>query len=319
MLRSVPLLGLLSLVVPIGAWQDEAVRSPTLRVHVDRVDVGVVVTDSKGKFVEGLDRNDFAVYDNGALQTVTEFAPVDAPAEVLLLVEAGPAVYLLEDTHLLAAEALLKGLAAADRVAIARYSDRPRILLDFTDNKRAAQSALDEIPFTLGFAQLNLALSLNATLDWLNPLPGKKTILLLSTGVDSSSRESMRDLLARLETGDVRLLTVSLAGPVRTRKPGGPRTLSPAQEALAEADAWLSTLAEATGGRAYFPENARDFEKTYREVAQLLRHEYSLAFAPPVADGKVHALTVHVDRKSGPSPLYRLDHRKAYRAPAPEL
>ena len=312
------LLGLLSVCAPVGAPQEEAPRSETLRIHVDRVDVGVLVTDAKGRFVEGLDRMDFALYDDGALQPVTEFAPVDAPAEVLLLVEAGPAVYLLEDTHLFTAEALLEGLSPADRVAIVRYSDRPRVLLDFTDDKRAAQSALEEIPFAIGFAQLNLSLSLNATLDWLAPLPGKKTILLLSTGVDSSPRQSMQDLLARLESGDVRLLTVSLAGPLRTSKHHDPRQPSPAQEALAEADAWLRALAEATGGRAYFPENAKAVEKMFRQLAQLLRHEYSMAFAPPAADGKLHTVTVQVAPKSGQPPPYRVDHRKAYRAPPPQ-
>jgi len=51
-----------------------------------------------------------------------------------------------------------------------------------------------------------------------------------------------------------------------------------------EADKWLTELSHATGGRAYFPKNTQEFASTYAEIAQLIRHEYSLAFAPPAAD-----------------------------------
>jgi len=65
--------------------------------------------------------------------------------------------------------------------------------------------------------------------------------------------------------------------------------------------------------------NAKAFQETYRDVAQIVRHEYSLAFAPPVADGALHKIEVKVDRaaameKSKP-PAFRLDYRKGYLAP----
>jgi hypothetical protein len=81
-------------------------------------------------------------------------------------------------------------------------------------------------------------------------------------------------------------------------------------------------MAESTGGRAYFPASAKEFSSVYTEIAQLVRHEYSLAFAPPVRDGLVHSIEVRVvagqklaANVSG-SP-YRVDHRQAYLAPPP--
>ncbi len=283
-----------------------------------RVNVGVVVTDSKSNFVEGLPREAFRVFDNGAEQPITEFAPVEEPGQVLLLIEAGPAAYFLQDANLFAASTLLKGLSPADRVAIVRYTDAPLPILAFTADKSAAQLALDSVRFNLGFADLNLSGSLYTVLDWLAQTPGKKTIVLIASGVDTSSLAAVSALQPRLQTGDVRILCVSTSGPLRNGKAGSKAKIQQAQAEFAEADQRLRWLADATGGRAYFPMNGKAFEETYREVAQIVRHEYSLAFAPPAFDGTVHQIEVKVEsaNQGKGKPLgYRVDHRKAYQAP----
>jgi hypothetical protein len=131
----------------------------------------------------------------------------------------------------------------------------------------------------------------------------------------------MESLLPRLQTSDVRILSVSMSGPLRNGKRGNKQQIQQTQQEFEKADAWLRNLAEATGGRAYFPENTKAFQETYREVAQLVRHEYSLAFAPPAADGSVHSIEVEVgsvpESAKNKAPEYRVDHRKAYAAPKP--
>ena len=291
----------------------------TIRVDVARVNVGVVVTDEKGKLVEGLHREAFHVFDNGAEQRITEFAPVEEPGQVLLLVEAGPAAYFLQSANLFAADAMLKGLSPGDRVAVAGYTDAPLGIQDFTTDKVAAQAALSSIQFNLGFADLNLSSSLGGVLDWLERVPGKKTIVLISTGVDTSPSSSSAALQTRLRVGDVRILCVSTSGPLRNGKQGSKAKIQQTQDEFAAADRWLQTIAELTGGRAYFPMNGKAFQETYKQVAEIVRHEYSLAFALPVADGAVHSIDVKVDRvgaagKSA-SAAYRVDHRKGYQAP----
>jgi hypothetical protein len=130
-----------------GAQSQQASPLPqgTIRVSVDRVNVGVIVTDAQGHFVEGLRREDFLVFDNLAQQPLTDFAAVQEPAQVLLLIEAGPAVYLLEAGHLQAAYSLLNGLSAGDRVAVVKYADAPAAIIDFTADKLAAENALGEL------------------------------------------------------------------------------------------------------------------------------------------------------------------------------
>ena len=332
-----PLLDLLSarlfvLLLVVGAicraQQPQDTQAPTLRVSVDRVNAGVIVTNTQGDFVEGLARSDFHVFDNGAEQPITDFAAINEPAQVVLLIEAGPAVYLLEGGHLQAAHALLEGLAPSDRVALIKYAEAPEPLLDFTTDKQLAASALGALRYNLGFGSLNLSASLAQTLAWLRNTQGKKSIVLLSTGIDTSPSNEFRAILARLRISDVRLFAVSLAGELRATPRGKkqPPTgkAAAAAEQFAEADQFLRQLAEATGGRAYFPTNAKDFRSVYAQLAQLIRHEYSIAFAPQNRDGTVHTIQVVVEPPSAAGnqahvtvPVYRIDHRQAYLAPKP--
>lgn len=306
-------------VVRVNAQEAPTATTQAIQVQVRRVNVGVVVTDSKGKFVEGLPREAFHVFDNGTEQAVAEFAPIEEPGQVLLLVEAGPAVYFLRDANLFAADAMLNGLAPQDRVAIARYADAPLALLDFTTDKDAARSALQNIQFNLGFGELNLSSSLPTVLDWLARVPGKKTVVLISTGVDTSPESTAAALQSRLQAGDVQILCVSTSGPLRSDKRGGKSKAQRTQSEFQTADQRLQWLAETTGGRTYFPMNAKAFQETYREVAQIVRHEYSLAFAPPVADGTLHKIDVKVEfsgaTEKSSAAAFRVDHRKGYLAP----
>ncbi len=308
------------LLVTIGnAQEPPASTGHAIQVKVARVNVGVVVTDAKGKFVEGLGRGAFHVFDDGVEQPITEFASIEEPGQVLLLVEAGPAAYFLQDANLLAANTMLNGLSPGDRVAIVRYTDTPLAVLGFTPDKRAAQMALDAIQFNLGFGELNLFSSLSTVFDWLAQIPGKKTVVLIASGVDTSPASAAAALQSRLQIGDVRVLCVSTSGPLRNGKHGSKAKVVETQAEFAAADRRLQSIADATGGRAYFPMNAKAFEETYREVAQIIRHEYSLAFAPPLADGAVHQIDVKLNLPgrsgNGKVAAYRIDHRKAYQAP----
>jgi Ca-activated chloride channel family protein len=311
----------------------DAQQSEPIRVSVDRVSVGVLVTDPSGKFVEGLQRNNFHIFDSGAEQPITDFLNVDEAAQALVLIEAGPAVYLLEGSHLRAAQEFLSGLSPDDRVAVVKYADTPQGLVDFTANKQSAAAAFDELSFNLGFGSLNLSASLSKVLDWLTSVQGKKTIVLLSTGVDTSSTKQIQDLLNRLQTSDVRILAVSLTGdlrnpPAATKKKSPTPKVAFTSQQFAKADMLLRQIAETTGGQAYFPASSNELSAVFAHIAQMVRHEFSLAFIPPAHDGAIHSLEVRVLAEAG-QPAgqsaglanglanYRVDCRRAYLAPAP--
>jgi VWFA-related protein len=343
------ILSLCSRAIPFIAWivlltapafpQEHAPPRPDIRVRVDRVNVGVIVTDSRGQFIGGLRREDFHLIDDGAEQPITDFLSVDEPAQILLLIEAGPAVYLLQGGHLQAVHALLDGLAPGDRVAIVRYNAAAEPILNFTQDKRIATGMLDQLQFNLGFGQLNLASSLDTVLDWLASAPGKKSVVLLSTGVDTSPPGAVQKLLNRLKSSDVRILAVSLGGELRgpnvsekkhsKQAPVNPEKTQAAAEEFARADEALKNIAQANGGRAYFPKTTKDFADVFAEIAQLVRHEYNLGFDPPTRDGKVHSIEVRLanvpaensEKIAAGAPrsqAYRVDHRQAYVAPPAE-
>jgi VWFA-related protein len=311
---------------PVAPTASSAQQSEPIRVNVDRVSVGVLVTDPSGKFAEGLQRNNFHIFDNGVEQPITDFLNVEEPAQTLVLIEAGPAVYLLEGSHLRAAQEFLNGLSPDDRVAVVKYADAPQGLVDFTANKQSAAAAFDDLGFNLGFGSLNLSASLSKVLDWLAAVQGKKTIVLLSTGVDTSSTKQIQDLLNRLQTSDVRILAVSLTGDLRSspttagkKKSPSPKVAFTSQQ-FAEADMLLKQIAEATGGQAYFSANSNELTPVFAHIAQMVRHEFSLAFIPPAHDGAMHSLEVRVTTEPSQSAVassYRVDCRRAYLAPAP--
>jgi VWFA-related protein len=290
----------------------------TIQVSVDRVNVGVIVTDHSGQFVEGLHREDFRIFDNGIEQPLTGFAAIEEPAQVLFLIESGPAVLFLGKNHLHAADTLINNLSPNDRVAIASYSKDPELLLDFTPDKPMARFALQSLNFMAGFGDLNLSSSLASAIDWLAPFPGKKTVVVLSTGVDTSPPEKWQVIQQKLRTSDVRILAVSLSGDFRKYPKW--RKLSPQERedrafvkrGFTQADKALHELSEASGGRVYLPRNEKEFDRAYSEIARLVRHEYSIAFSPPLNDGQVHTIQVKVKRF-----WCRVDHRQAYLAPPP--
>jgi Ca-activated chloride channel homolog len=292
-------------------------QAPTIRVTVDRVNVGVIVTDKSGNFVDRLRREDFRVFDDGVEQPITNFASVAEPAQVLLFIESGPAIVFLGRGHLQAADKLLNSLSSDDRVAIASYSKDPELLLGFTSDKLTARLALQDLNFMLGFGELNLSSSLASAIDWLATLQGKKTVVVLSTGVDTSPVEKWQAIQQKLKISDVRILAVSLSGDFRksikhkvlSRQEKKDRAM--VKQGFAVADQSLRELSRVTGGRVYFPKNQKEFDKAYSEIAQLIRHEYNLAFAPPSRDGQVHSIAVKVRGFEG-----GVDHRQAYLAPA---
>jgi Ca-activated chloride channel homolog len=316
---------------PPAVAQDGALSqqqsSISIHVSVNRVNVGVIVTDSRGKFVGGLQRESFHVFDDGVEQPITDFASIDQPAQVLMLIEAGPAVYFLESGHIRASHALLEGLSAGDRIAVVKYDTTPQAVLDFTADKRAAENALTNVRYYMGFGNLNLSRSLLTVLGSLAKMDGKKTIVLLSTGFDTSDPREAAMMLDRLKIADVRILAISLGAELRGPAPKFKEKNQPPREKVAitekgfaDADQLMRELTEATGGRAFFPNSPKDFVEVYGEIAQLVRHEYSLAFAPPRNDGKIHQIEVRVMAPGTASTeeaatKYAVDHRRAYIAP----
>ncbi|HEU5411318.1 MAG TPA: VWA domain-containing protein [Candidatus Acidoferrales bacterium] len=295
-----------------------------MRFSVGEVNVNVMVTDSHGHFVSGLRRSDFRVFDNGVEQPITSFSPNEEPSHVLVLIESGAEDYLLAKVgRSLFADAaeFVKGIYSFDRVAIATYSDRAYLVWDFASNGPSVQVALKQLNTGLlhgasGSSGLVLSSSLAAALYWLRNVQGKKAVVLVSTGLDTSSPQERQFIENELSTSDIPVLAVSAFGDFRRLPPR--RKLSAdareeqafVKEGMVESDEWLRRLATASAGHAYFPSNTKEFQDAYARITQLIRGEYGIGFAPSLLDGKTHSITVRVKHPWYRS--YRLDNRRGY-------
>lgn len=305
------------------------------------VRVSASVLDRTGNFVTGLEQKDFQVLDNGVAQPVIFFAPVDATAEVLVVVETSPAVYLFHEEHIAAAYALLEGLAPDDEVALATYDDSPHALLSFTQDKPQLLAALGKIQYGLGMGRLSFYDSISTAVDWLPVATSKRALVLLTTGLDSSSPDRWDALAQKLRAQDVVIYSVALGGSLRSpssnsdkskhkkgskavAKSSGEGNLNaPGGMSFAKANEVLNSLATMTGGRAYFPVTAQEFVPIYKEIAATLRHQYVLGIVP-AQDGQFHTLTVQVLSAGGRSATAgtgsasdRIYARQGYLAPKP--
>jgi VWFA-related protein len=306
-------------------------QSSTALVRVD-----VSVLDKRGNFVPGLRQDDFRLLDNGVEAPIVFFAPVEAPAQVLVMIETSPAVYLIQDEHFAAAFALLQGLAPDDEVAMVSYDETPRLRLPFTSDKAAFLSSLDGLQYTIGMGELNFYDSLSQTIDWLPPGSGKQAIVTLTTGLDSSPQDHWDALVEKLRRSDVVIFPVALGASLHSNSPkkskrqagesgaeDGAETANSSEASFAKADEALRSLAKITGGQAYFPESAKDFAPAYRQIAAALRHQYVLGVAP-ARDGQTHSLIVEILRQGAGSTKapgnkmeYRVFAREGYLAPGP--
>jgi len=343
-LRALPFLALAA--VSICSWGVSACRAQAsapqepkpLEASTELVKVDASVLDNRGNFVGGLARNNFRILDNGSSQPIAYFIPVQAPAQILVMIETSPAVYLIHNQHLVAAYALLDGLAADDEVALVTYDQAPREVLNFTPDKSALLAALGGVQYTIGMGDLNFYDSVSGVLDWLGPATGKRALVLLTTGLDSSAPARWDALVRRLRTDDVVIFSVALGGSLRGRPSAKPKsrpttgasggqetgvTPESSAEGFANADRALQELATVTGGRAYFPKSEQDFVPMYHEIATTLRNQYLIGIAP-AHDGQFHSLSVQVLDATGEpvslpakKPVVRVFAREGYLAPGP--
>ncbi|MGB9403633.1 MAG: VWA domain-containing protein [Candidatus Acidiferrales bacterium] len=313
------------LALPMAA-QAQGVPAPIptsqepLKVQSQLHVVEASVADSHGDFRNDLKASQFLILDNGVEQKITFFEPVESPAHIAVLIETSPAVYLIQGQHLSAAYALLDGLATTDEVALVTYDEKTRLVLPFTADKRALLEALDGLQYFLGMGDLNFYDAVRSTLAWLPAANGKKALLVLATGLDSSPPAHWQALQHELQMTDVPVFTVALGGSVRDhkgKKPEGKNKpqdkknagtgsqdetanaerkteVEAAEASFERADAALREIAETTGGRSYFPASLNEFAKVYREIAAQLRHQYLLAYTPPAPDGRIHTIEIRV-------------------------
>lgn len=195
----------------------------------------------------------------------------------------------------------LNRLEPKDYVALVTYDIKPRVQVDFTRNRVAVQDALSMLSY-LQFHEANLFDALIDTLDRLQRVKGKTSILLVSTGANTMSRSTLDDTLKRIKESDTTIFSVGVAEAeyqsAESQLSGG------SSLTYLQSKNQLQTFAKLTGGTAWFPRFEGEIPDIFRSVATFLRSQYRIGYSPTTLahDGKYHKLKVEIVRPDG-SPL----------------
>lgn len=317
---------------PTPEQQEEAPYA--LRVEVPLVNVDVTVADRDGNIVTSLRRDHFRILEDGVEQEVIAFAPTEAPLTAVLLMETTPQSYDVYYGILDAAYLFVNRLRKDDWVALVGFDLKPRILVDFTRNRTEIQQALRQLQFPTGFSEISTFDALLDTLDRLQEVEGKRSIIVVGTGRNTFGRATWDQTIKRVRQVDtgVRIFALNMSWAIQhridiARAYGPPGAYASLASDYQLAEAQLRELASQTGGQAYSPRFITQVPDIYEEIGALLRNQYSLAYRPRnfKRDGKYHKIEVKLmgpdgqplvvmDQK-GKKVKYEIHARKGYYAP----
>ncbi len=260
----------------------KATEESLIRVHTDLVSLAVVVTDRKGNLVEGLERKDFTVHDDGVSQKITSFSIDDAPASFVVVFDAsgsmnGKKMSQAKDAVL----GFVKTSHPQDEFSLIGFNSRPQLLLD---RSRDADLLLAKLTFLErdGETALYDAVFLGVERVLIGAHP-KKVILLITDGEDNNSRYTRSEVNRRLEESGVIVFAIGITAN------------TPPRQRMAN-ERVLEKLTSHSSGKAFFPDDAMKLDEAFDRIAIELRRQYSMGFLPSdfVHDGKWHRLRVKV-------------------------
>jgi VWFA-related protein len=279
-----------------------------IAVEVPVVTLDVVATTQHGDLLTGLKRENFRITEDGVPQTISNFGPTEAPITIVVLMQFSANAYGFFAYYAKYwADALFPNLQQQDWVALETFDMKTRIEVDFTQNKDEVRSAIYHLYFP-GFSESNVFDALLETTDRLKDVRGKRSILLLASGVDTFSKHTLDQTMKQLRGSDVPIFAVGL-GKIFTNFLESRGSLGSHLSYL-QAENQLRTFAQMTGGFAWFPQFDGELPDIMRSVASFLRHQYSLSYTPAngAADGKFHKVKVELVQPDG-SPLQVTDQK----------
>ncbi len=269
-----------------------------LRVDVDWTYLNASVRDRRtNRSVPNLRREDFLVYEDDQLQTVERFESTHAPFNLLLLLDVSGSTSDYIDMIKRASIQFTRLLNPNDRLAVAVFNSRTRLMHPFTNDRYDIALAIQRIQSGGGTAFYD-ALDISVR-DYMDGMEGRNAIVVFTDGEDNrltgdfedGSEISFSELFRTVQEADPIIYTIFLDNHERGRRKA---------QIAAEAKAQLVQIADQTGGRMYSPQSIDDLEYTYQEIADDLRIQYTLAYnsTNPGRDGEWREIRVRIrDRR----------------------
>jgi Ca-activated chloride channel family protein len=308
----------------VAEWQDENPFEPcTLAVETDglsgipvrdtvelapltivestgitSVGVDAAVQDARGRYVAGLDASQFVLREDGEVQQI-DVVTSEAPAATFtLLIDSSQSMSANVRFVRLAAVRLAGFLREEDRIVVAPFRQGITLITGPTHDQTTIADAVGAITMEGGTAILD---ALYQVAERAGSDEGRRVVVLITDGYDERSRHTFETTFAALKASQITVYIVGV---------GGVAGVSLRGEQL------LRQIAVETGGRAYFPWDARQLAEVHAAIAADVQHRYRLAYTPTNQrkDGTWRAITLAAINQS-----FKVRARSGYEAlhPAP--
>jgi len=231
----------------------------TERARVDAVLVPVIVTDH-GQFVRGLKPQDFELFEDGVRQPIASLVSEDAPLDLVLAVDvSGSMENALVDVKA-AVKQLLAKLRPGDAATLVGFNDTTFIVAEREKDRQVREAAVELLASWGGTALYDATVRV---LDMVSPEWGRKGVVIFSDGDDRNSLMTRETAMARVQASDAMLYTVGF---------GGGATVPGLRSSL-------ESYARSTGGRPFFPQQAKELDGVFDEIVQELANQYVLSYS----------------------------------------
>jgi VWFA-related protein len=279
------------MVVP-AKFSAYAQESPaTIKVEVHLVEVHATVYDHRGRYIDGLARDNFQVFDDGESEQITNFETSGHSLSCGILLDTTGSMAEALPRVKNSIVRLIDALDPQDSVAIYTFDSNLTVRQEFTTDKLAAKRAVLR---TRAEGQTALFDALSQVTQDISRRPGKKALIVFTDGDDNASALNASTSVSRAKKLGIPLYAIA----------EGEATRSPNLRKV------LDELSERTGGASYMVKKPADIEQVFRKIAEDLKHLYMIAYQPrsTIADAKWHKIEVSVKGVKD----YRIRARNGY-------
>jgi VWFA-related protein len=272
--------------------QKEQGKSDKSPLHLK---LNVTVLDGNNRPVSDAAREEFQVFEDDAPQTITEFSTHDGPLRYGLLIDCSGSLRTQIENVIKASQAIVANTKPEDEAFLVRFvsSDKISLEQDWTSNRARLNRALDNL-YPEGGASAVLDAVYNAAQHMLERrkqerAPHRAALILITDGEDRASYYALPQLLELLRGGDLQIFAIGLMH-------GGEGSKD-----RQRAQGLLNTLANETGGRAFFLNSSSELPQVTSEIIMELGAQYLLGYDSTNGkrDGSFRKVRVHLNDQPG--------------------
>jgi Ca-activated chloride channel family protein len=255
-------------------------QQATFKAGTSIVPVLTTVTDSQGRLVPNLEQEEFTILDNGKPQPITLFQNETQPFTVVVMLDFSFSMTTHLDLLKQATEQFILRLLPADKGQVGAFSDKIQFSGEFTNDRDDLVAALKDLQFG---NPTRLYDAIDASIDMLEKVEGRKIVLVFTDGDDTASRKGMGDVLDKARATETMVYAIGLESEF---------PIAPGRMQRTRPDRGLRKLADETGGGYFELKKTTELAPTFTRVAQELHSLYTIGFQPTVLDNREHKLEV---------------------------